>query len=306
MQSRHSRINAADGLKMKPLQLIVITTLVMLAFAANSLLCRLALSDTSIDPASFSTIRILSGALMLWLVIQWKHKSASKDVSALRSRHGSWSGALALFIYIAAFSYAYVSLSAGAGALLLFGAVQLSMLVAGFLGGERIGRLQTAGLIAALAGLVFLVLPGAQTPSLTASLLMLASGTAWGVYSLLGRSVTDPALATACNFIRAVPISLAMSLLTLPWLHLDFAGSVYAIFSGALASGLGYVMWYGVLKHMRAITASSVQLSVPVLAAIGGIALLDEAITPQFIASSALILGGIWLVLRQEKLPSND
>jgi len=273
------------------MRLAAYTALAMFAFAANSLLCRLALKETSIDAASFSTIRILSGAITLSLVMQWQTRS-------LRMQ-GSWHGAFALFLYIVAFSFAYLSLSAGTGALLLFGAVQVTMIVAGYIAGERMSRLQSAGFAAALAGLVVLVLPGVEAPTLEGSVLMLASGIAWGMYSLLGRGVSDPAAATTGNFLRAVPLAITLSLLTFPWLKLNLMGLLYAVLSGALASGLGYVLWYRVLQHMSSMTASTVQLSAPVIAALGGIVLLDEAVTPNLMIATLLILGGIGLVLRK-------
>jgi drug/metabolite transporter (DMT)-like permease len=265
----------------------------MLAFAANSVLCRLALKDTTIDAASFSSMRILSGALLLWILMKARGSRPGK--------HGSWRSAAALFIYVAAFSFAYLSLSAGTGALLLFGAVQVTMILAGFVAGERMSRLQSVGFIAALAGLLILVLPGVQTPAPAGSALMLLSGIAWGIYSLFGRGVPDAAAATTGNFLRAVPMTIVLSLFALPWLRLDGAGVMYAVMSGALASALGYVIWYRVLREMSAITASTVQLSAPVIAAVGGVILLDEMLTLNLLIASALILGGISLVLRRKQ-----
>lgn len=278
---------------MSTLRLFAYTALAMLAFAANSLLCRIALKLTAIDAASFSSVRIMSGAMMLWLLMIMRGKNPA--------RQGSWLSAFALFMYASAFSFAYISLSAGTGTLLLFGAVQVTMILAGFVAGERLGMMQGAGLIAALAGLVMLVLPGVQTPTPVASVLMLLSGIAWGMYSLFGRGVADAVMATAGNFLRAVPMALALSLLTLPWLRLDANGVLYAVISGALASGLGYVIWYRVLREMSAITASIAQLGAPVIAAAGGIILPDEALSLNLLFASALILGGIGLVLRKQK-----
>ena len=273
---------------MNPVRLAAYTALAMAAFAANSLLCRLALTETAIDAASFTTVRILSGAAMLWLMMRWRAPS--------HGRQGSWHSAVALFIYVAAFSFAYLSLSAGTGALLLFGAVQVTMILAGFMTGERMSRVQSMGFIAALAGLVILVLPGVEAPTLVGSALMLASGVAWGIYSLFGRGIADPAAATTGNFLRAVPLTIVLSLLALPWLKLDASGLLYAVLSGALTSGLGYVLWYRVLQHMHAITASTVQLSAPVLAALGGVVLLNETFTSNLLTASVLILGGIGLM----------
>lgn len=278
---------------MSTLRLSAFTALAMLAFAANSLLCRLALKHTSIDAASFASVRILSGALLLWLLMNARGNKPGKQ--------GSWCSAAALFIYVAAFSFAYLSLSAGTGALLLFGAVQVTMIFAGFIAGERMSGIQSVGFIAALAGLLILVMPGVQAPTLSGAALMLLSGIAWGMYSLLGRGVSDAAMATTGNFLRATPMAVSLSLLTLPWFRLDVTGVIYAAMSGALASGLGYVIWYRVLREMSAITASTVQLSAPVIAAAGGIILLDEAFSLNMLIASALILGGIGLVLRKKK-----
>lgn len=275
-------------------RLAVLVTVAMLAFAANSLLCRLALKTTSIDAASFSTVRILSGALLLWLLMQARR--------AKLAQHGSWRGAAALFVYVATFSYAYISLSAGTGALILFGAVQVTMIVAGYIAGERMSKIQLAGLSLAVAGLVILVLPGVQAPSLAGSALMLMSGIAWGMYSLLGRGVPDAILATTGNFIRALPLAIVLVLLASPWARFDGAGVIYAVLSGALASGVGYVIWYRVLREISVITASIVQLSAPVIAAVGGILFLNEVLSLSLLFAAVLILGGIGLVLSRKKM----
>jgi drug/metabolite transporter (DMT)-like permease len=275
---------------MSRVQLAAYTALTMLAFAANSVLCRLALKETSIDPASFTTVRILSAVAMLWLLMRWQRQSSLE--------HGSWRSALALFIYAAALSFAYRTIDAGAGALMLFGAVQATMILAGYIAGERMSNWQTTGFVAALAGLAILVLPGAHAPSVLDSVLMVASGISWGIYSLFGRGAADPAASTSGNFLRAAPLTIGLSLLALPWLRLDLQGVIYAMLSGAVTSGLGYVLWYRVLQHMRAMTASTVQLSAPVIATFGGIILLHEALTLGLLIASVLILGGIALVLR--------
>lgn len=279
---------------MTPLRLVFYTSLTMVAFAANSLLCRMALKETAIDAASFTTVRLLSAAAMLWLLMRWQQQAPLK--------HGSWRSALALFIYAAALSFAYRTIDTGAGALMLFGAVQMTMIIAGFLAGERMSTLQGIGFAAAMVGLAILASPGVEAPSVLDSILMLASGVAWGVYSLFGRGLSDPAAATAGNFLRAAPLTLALSLLALPWLQLDARGVAYAVLSGALTSGLGYVMWYRVLQHMRAMTASTIQLSAPVLATLAGIILLGEALTRDLVVASLLILGGIWLMLRHGRV----
>jgi len=278
---------------MNPLRLVAYTVLTMLAFSANSLLCRLALKETSIDAASYTTVRILSAAAMLWLLMRWQARSPLK--------YGSWRSTLALFVYATTLSFAYRSIAAGAGALMLVGAVQVTMMSAGFIAGESMNRLQSVGFAAAMAGLLVLVLPGVETPSVLDSVLMLASGIAWGVYSLFGRGVTDPIAATCGNFLRAALLASGLTLVALPWMKLDGRGVLYAVLSGALASGLGYVMWYRVLQHMRAMTASTVQLSAPVITTLAGVVLLNEAVTPSLLIASLLILGGIALVLRSGK-----
>ena len=278
---------------MSALRLALLTTLTMIAFAANSIFCRMALKQTSIDAASFTTVRLLAGAAMLLLLMRLQNKAPL--------RHGSWRNALALFIYAVALSFAYRSINTGAGALMLFGAVQATMILAGYLAGERMSALQTVGFVAALTGLVILVSPGVQAPSLLDSLIMLLSGVAWGMYSLWGRGQPDAAAATAGNFLRAVPLTLLLSLLASPWMTLDAHGVLYAVLSGALTSALGYVLWYKVLQQLRAMTASTIQLSAPLLASLGGIVLLGEAFTRDLLIASLLILGGILLVVRQRK-----
>lgn len=278
---------------MNKLRLTACTTLTMFAFAGNSLFCRMALKETGIDAASFTSVRLLSGALALWLLMRWQGRAPLAN--------GSWRSAIALFIYAVALSFAYRSIDTGAGALMLFGAVQATMLIAGFIAGERMSTMQTVGFAAAMIGLVILVSPGVEAPSVLDSILMLASGVAWGVYSMFGRGLPNPAAATAGNFLRAAPLTIALSLLALPWLQLDSRGVLYAVLSGSVTSALGYVLWYHVLQHMRAMTASTVQLSAPVIASIGGILLLGEALTRDLTIASVLILGGIWMVLRYGK-----
>ena len=273
-----------------PARTAALTGAAMVAFACNSLLCRLALGSRSIDAASFTGIRLASGALVLWLIVQWRRRgTASTD-------DGDWLSAFALFAYAAAFSFAYLTLTASTGALLLFGAVQVTMIGAGLRRGERLGRLQVAGLLLALGGLVGLLAPGLTAPPLFGALLMLTAGAAWGVYSLGGKQLRrDPTRATAGNFLRAVPFALALSVVaSLP--HVDPVGAVYAVLSGALASGVGYAVWYTALPEMRATTAATVQLSVPVLTALAGLSLLGEPLTLRLVVASVAILGGIAFV----------
>jgi drug/metabolite transporter (DMT)-like permease len=233
----------------------------MAAFASNSLLCRLALKHTTIDAATFTSIRILAGAVALWPIVKLRRHSTES---------GNWFSALALFAYAAAFSFAYVSLSAGTGALLLFGAVQATMILWGIYKGEKLHVRQLLGLLTAITGLVVLVLPGISAPPLLGSILMLGAGTAWGVYSLHGRGAKDPISATAGNFLRGVPFAIILSLILLHWTKIDSLGLIYALISGAITSGLGYVIWYAALRGLNSASAATVQLSVPVLAAVGG------------------------------------
>jgi drug/metabolite transporter (DMT)-like permease len=282
---------------MAPFRVFALTTAAMIAFAANSVLCRLALRDTAIDPASFTSLRVLSGALMLWLFTRLQQSRSPGPA-------GSWRSAFALFAYAAAFSFAYVSLPAGTGALLLFGAVQATMILGGWRDGERIALRRGCGLVLAFSGLVILVLPGISAPPWHGAALMLVAGVAWGLYSLRGRGVENQTAATACNFLRAVPMTLALSLLFLSSAHFDGRGAVYALLSGAIASGLGYAVWYTALRGLRATSAASVQLSVPVIAALGGVALLGETVTLRLLLAALTILGGIALVLwRPDRLP---
>ena len=275
------------------LQTIALTAVAMLAFAANSLLCRLALQRQGIDPASFGSIRLVSGAITLLLVVQLRSRPPS-------AAQADWLAAAMLFAYVAFFSFAYLSLSAGTGALILFGAVQLTMLGAGLGSGERFGPIAWLGFLLAAGGLVYLVLPGVAAPPLLGAVMMAVAGVAWGVYSLRGRGVADPLAATSRNFLRAVPLALALSVIFVARAHADATGIALAVASGALTSGLGYVVWYAALARLSAMQAATVQLSAPLLAAFGGALLLSEAITPRLAAASVAILGGIAIVLSQK------
>lgn len=272
-----------------PPRILLLTCLAMLAFAGNSLLCRLALRETDIDAASFTAIRLLAGALTLWLLLRLRQ--ARQPIA------GNWPGALALFTYASTFSFAYLQLDTGIGALLLFGSVQLSMLLWGLLRGERLGLGASLGTALATAGLLALLLPGASAPPLLAALLMLLAGVAWGAYSLLGRGEGDPLAVTAGNFLRAAPLAVLLALVLLSQLNWDGPGLFYAVLSGALTSGVGYAIWYSALPGLRASQAATVQLSVPILAALGGSLLLNEALSLRLILSAMAVLGGIALVL---------
>jgi drug/metabolite transporter (DMT)-like permease len=277
----------------------------MLAFAGNSVLCRIALKHTTIDAASFTAIRLVSGALVLWVIVSLFRRNSPGG--------GNWLSALALFAYAASFSFAYVSLTAATGALLLFGAVQATMIGHGLWVGERLQKLQLLGLVLAFGGLTGLLLPGLAAPPLLGSVLMLIAGVAWGVYSLRGKSAGDPTRITAGNFLRAAVLAVLLAVLLGLWQnsgsyfdsyfdghsgrHLDIVGVGYAIASGAVTSGLGYAIWYAVLLGLKAVSAATVQLSVPVIAALGGNFLLGEPLTARLVLASLAILGGIALVI---------
>ena len=275
-------------------RVLLLTALAMFAFAANSLLCRAALHGGSgIDAATFTLVRIGAGAVALWLIVRVRDGRVALA--------GNWPSAFALFAYAAAFSFAYVGLTAATGALLLFGAVQATMIGVGLARGERLAAVQLLGLACALAGLVGLLLPGLSAPPLRAALLMLAAGVAWGVYSLRGKGGGDPLRVTAGNFIRAVAFAVALSVLTWGDASIDAAGLAYAVASGALASGVGYAVWYIALPALKVASAATVQLTVPVIAAIGGMVLLGEPPTLRFLVAAAVILGGIALVIRPRR-----
>ncbi len=273
------------------------TALSMLAFAGNSLLCRLALRDTTIDAASFTTVRLLSGAITLWVLVSLRHRASHGLGSTTDSSSGNWRSALALFAYAVFFSYAYVQLSAATGALLLFGAVQVTMIGRGLWLGERPHAVQSAGYLIAVAGLIGMLLPGLSAPPLLGALLMLASGAAWGIYSIRAKGARDPVRANAGNFLRAALCCVPLYLAALPWASHDAEGMLYAVLSGAIASALGYAVWYVALRGLTVTTAGLVQLSVPVIAAAGGVVLLGEAVTSRLVVASVAVLGGVGVAM---------
>jgi len=273
-------------------RIFLLTAFAMLAFAGNSLLCRLALKNTEIDAASFTTIRLFSGALVLCLLALHRRGKAKHK--------GNWTSALALFVYAAGFSFAYLNLTAAMGALLLFGSVQVTMISYGISQGERLHGWALLGLVLALVGFAGLLLPGIAAPPLMDALLMSLAGIAWGVYSLRGKTAGDPLQVTAGNFLRAAVIAIVPSLCMLDQMQLDLAGVVYAIGSGAISSGVGYAVWYAALPSLKASTAAVVQLSVPAIAALGGVLLLYEPIGLRLALASMAILGGIALVVSRK------
>lgn len=270
----------------------LLTAVAMLAFAANSLLCRMALGAQAIDAASFTGVRLAAGAAMLGAIALVRRRG-------LALGGANWAAVLALFIYMASFSFAYLSLSAGTGALILFGAVQSTMFLAALARGERFTALAWLGLGLAIGGVVYLVLPGVAAPPPVGALLMAIAGIAWGVYSLAGRGAADPLAETAANFLLALPLAAAVSLNFTEEFSVGPAGIGLAVASGALASGLGYAVWYAALPRLSAGKAAAVQLAVPPIAAFGGALLLGEPLTLRLLLASALTLGGIALVLAQ-------
>lgn len=289
---------------MSTIRLSWLTLVTMLCFAGNSVLCRLALRQTSIDAASFTAVRLISGALMLALLVLGRHHWRGQVItSASRSSGfgGNWMSALALFVYACAFSFSYNKLSTGTGALLLFGAVQATMILTGLWRGERLNARQVGGLLLALLGLVAILSPSLDAPPLGSALLMLASGVAWGVYSLRGRGVADPTGDTAGNFLRAALLSVLLSAALLAQQQLDTLGLLYALLSGAVTSGLGYAIWYTVVPRLTRTRAATVQLSVPVLAALAGVLFVQEPITVGLLLTATAVLGGIALVVLNKR-----
>jgi drug/metabolite transporter (DMT)-like permease len=295
LQSRHAR-PGATVVAARSVRTATLTALALVAFAANSLLCRAALGSGSIDWTRFTAIRIASGAVFLALVV----------AAARRRRRftGELRSGFALFVYAAAFSYAYVTLGAATGALLLFASVQATMVAAGLARGEALVPRQWLGFLLALAGLVALLKPGLAAPPLDGAASMVAAGVAWGVYSLRGRGAIDAIGATAGNFLRATPFALALLLLPGTDRTLEAEGVGYALASGALASGAGYCVWYAALPALRAASAAAAQLAVPVLTALGAVAWLGETVSWRLAGASAAILGGIALVVVRAQTPS--
>ncbi len=273
---------------------IAYTCLAMLAFAGNSILCRLALRDAAIDPSSFTSIRLISGAIALLIIF-----SVMRRGKSLRA-HGSWLSAAVLFSYAICFSYAYITLSAGAGALILFGCVQGTMIAIGLWSGDRPGVFEWLGWSMAFAGLIWLVLPGVEAPPVAGAMLMALAGIAWGVYSIRGRAESDALASTASNFVLSIVMVAVLIMITISNVDITSRGLALAVISGALTSGVGYVLWYAALDFLSAMQAALVQLSVPAIAAVGGVLLLAEPLSFRLLVSSALVLGGISLALTRK------
>lgn len=273
----------------------------MVAFAGNSVLCRLALAEGAIDPASFTVLRLVSGAVTLVLILFLRHRLSTNIVGS-----GSWRSAITLIVYAVFFSYAYVSLSAASGALILFGFVQATMIVAALLAGERAHAGEAVGWLLAVFGLVGLLLPGAHAPSLNGSLMMAAAGVGWGLYSLYGHGESRPLGATAGNFVRVLGPVAALAVVGLPFASITPGGAAIACLAGGLTTGIGYVIWYAALPSLSSLQAALVQLSVPAIAAAGGVLLLDERLSMRLLLCGGLILGGIWFSLTSRSRGRTD
>jgi len=263
------------------------------AFASNSILCRLALAGGHIDALTFTAVRLLSGAVVLTFVLFAKSRQPIIVIDPLAT--------LALVVYALTFSISYIGLEAGVGALLLFGAVQITMMSAGLYRGERLSTQAWFGFVLAVAGLTTYLLPGNKSIPMPAVGAMLIAGCAWGIYSLRGGHGRDPVLATAANFLAAAPITVALAFIFGDGWHFTSQGIVWAALSGAVTSGLGYVLWYHVVKRIPAFTAAAVQLGVPIFAALGGVAILDEPLTMQLAFASVTVLGGLALVVKERQ-----
>ena len=280
------------------LKIILLTALALIAFAANSILCRLALGTGAIDASGFTVIRLTTGALVLLLIlgIQSKREQDADDAARAINK-GSWFAAVMLFVYASTFSFAYVSMDTGAGALILFGSVQLTMIIMSLIRGHRLFWVEWVGVLLAFGGFVYLVLPGLGTPSLIGFVLMSLSGVAWGFYTLKGQGSKDPLRDTTYNFVRTLPLAAILLVLMFSQLQLSPQGIFLAMLSGGIASGVGYTIWYSALRGLSSTQAAVLQLLVPVIAAVGGVMFMGEAITSRLMLSGLMILGGILLVV---------
>lgn len=276
-----------------PARTAALTLIALIAFAANSILCRLALKEGLIDPVAFTQVRLLSGALMLLPIIAWRRRGAAKFDLALKS----WCPAGALFAYAITFSLAYVAMGAGVGALILFACVQITMTGIAMVRGLRPGALEWAGIALAFAGLVWLVAPGLHAPPWQSAALMGLAGIAWGIYTTLGKGEADAVAATARNFMYSVPFALALFAAGPSWSGASTGGLLLAAMSGAITSALGYVVWYAALKGLGTMQASIVQVASPVLVAFGGVLFLGEVFGLRLAIATVAILGGIALTI---------
>jgi drug/metabolite transporter (DMT)-like permease len=291
------------------LRTTLLTLLALIAFAANSVLCRLALGNEAIDASSFTGLRLLSGAISLFIILGLKGRL--KTSGALIVSKGSWWAAFALFIYAITFSYAYLSVDTGTGALILFGAVQITMIMLSIIAGTRLHLIEWSGVLIAFSGFIYLVLPNISTPSFNGFILMTISGIAWGIYTLKGRNSKFPLMDTTYNFIRTIPFVILLAVVTMQNMEYTVEGIILALISGAITSGVGYTIWYIALSGLSSTQAAVIQLSVPIIAAIGGVIFVSEVITMRLIISTTVVLTGILMVVLgkyyfiSKKLPEN-
>lgn len=270
---------------------IFFTGFALIAFAANSVLCRLALGDKTIDAASFTVVRLLSGVIALLIILKL---TSSKNRLPTK---GNWPSALMLFLYAVTFSFAYISLDTGTGALILFGSVQITMILITLASGDRLHIAEWTGVLIAFTGFVYLVLPNVTKPSILGFLLMTIAGIAWGIYTLLGRGTRNPLADTTKNFVLTIPLAIVLAVFTIQYIHLSAEGVLLAILSGAVASGIGYTLWYIALGGLSATLAAVVQLLVPIIAALGGVIFVSETISLRMVLSAVMVLGGILIVV---------
>jgi drug/metabolite transporter (DMT)-like permease len=274
---------------------ILFTGLALIAFAANSVLCRLALGESAIDASTFTIVRLLAGAIVLTVIMSISKIKSNSNTNS--STKGSWPASIALFIYGLTFSFAYVTLDTATGALILFGSVQIAMILMSIFSGNRLHISEWFGMAIAFTGFVYLILPGVTTPSVIGFLLMTVSGIAWGIYTLKGRGSKNPIMDTAFNFLRTMPFVIILAIVTFKYAHYSSEGILLAVLSGSIASGIGYMIWYSALSGLSVTQAAVLQLLVPVIAAVGGIIFVSESISFRLTVSSAMILGGILMVV---------
>ncbi|MBL4765002.1 MAG: DMT family transporter [Colwellia sp.] len=269
----------------------LLTGLALIAFAANSVLCRLALGNGAIDASSFTVIRLLSGAIALFIILSIK--GSNQGVSS----KGSWTAGLMLFLYAITFSYAYLSVDTGTGALILFGSVQITMIMLSLISGTRLHLIEWSGVFIAFTGFIYLMLPNITTPSINGFILMTVAGISWGIYTLKGRSSKNPLMDTTYNFLRTIPFVALLAVFSMQNISYSTEGIVLALISGAITSGVGYTIWYIALGGLSSTQAAVIQLSVPVIAAIGGVVFVSEIITIRLVISATVVLSGILMVV---------
>lgn len=268
----------------------ILTSLALIAFASNSVICRLALGNNTIDASSFTIIRLFSGAIVLLFLVKF-----SNSTKRILSK-GNWLVSSMLFIYAASFSYAYKSLDTGTGALILFGAVQITIILFAIIQGNILNNKEWMGVFISLFGFIYLVLPGVNTPPLVGFILMAIAGISWGIYTIKGFTSNSPLIDTCSNFIKTIPLILILFLITIKDATYSIEGVLLACISGGITSGIGYAIWYMAIKGLTKTQTAVVQLLVPILAAFGGVLFMSENISLRLVIAAILILGGILTV----------